>query len=264
MKYFKYWVKEKFQIEVGGTNEEISILSGSNKSKALASAEAKQKARLIQSRVADGGTKEDYEVPIKEHVSEIIDESNVVSVCRYGAKILNTNQFTILDLDDYPVDFFDLFKSYRKMTKKERIVAKFEERIKKLPQLGADFRIYETAKGIRVIGKTYLAPSSPGYVALMRKLFVDWVYIQMSAKQNCYRARLTPKPYRMKFRTIKVADPLVCETSEYLEWEQDYADKARSHVVVKLIKTIGRDFSQELVIKYHDAMCNLHGNGRLA
>ncbi len=150
------------------------------------------------------------------------------------------------------------------MSKKERIVAKFEARIKKLPQLGNDFRIYETAKGIRVIGKTYIHPNSEGYMSLMRKLFVDWIYIQLSEKQNCYRARLTPKPYRMKFRTIKVKDPLVCETNEYSDWEEAYTDKSRSYTVVKLIKTIGRDFSQERVIKYHDEMCNILGKGRLA
>ena len=38
----------------------------------------------------------------------------------------------------------------------------------------------------------------------MRKMGVDWLYVRLSKKQNCYRARLTPKPYRMKHQTIKI------------------------------------------------------------
>ena len=264
MRYFKYWVKEKRQIKVGDKTEEINILSGSNASKTRASEKATDKATLIEQRILGISDDCEYEVPINEYISKVIDESNVISVCRYGAKILNTNQYTILDLDDYPINFFDIFKAYRKMSKKERIVAKFEEKIEKAPQLGTDFRIYETAKGIRIIGKTYFDPSDSAYTSVMRKLFVDWIYVQLSKKQNCYRARLTPKPYRLKFRTIKIKDPLVCESDEYLEWERDYADKSRTFSVVKLVKSIGRDFSFDPIVKYHDDVCNLHLGGRLA
>ncbi|OAD24078.1 transmembrane prediction [Candidatus Thiomargarita nelsonii] len=264
MKYFKFWVKESFQISIAGKTQEIKLLSGSNESKNAAIEEARNRAKMIEQRIADRSRKEEYEVAIKEHVSDIIDESNIISICRYGAKILNTNQYTILDLDDYPVDIFDVFKSLGKMSKKERIVFKFQERIKRYPLLGSDFRIYETTKGVRVIGKKYINPSEKNYTSLMRKLFVDWIYIQMSKKQNCYRARITPKPYRMRIRTIRIKSPLDCETNAYLDWSKEYEQKSEKYSVVKLIKAIGQDFSHEPVIKIHDRICNLHKNNKLA
>ncbi len=264
MKYFKHWVKESFQIKIDGSIENINILSGSNISKADASQEAQTKADLIEGRISEGTHKENYEVAIKEHVDEVLDESNVVTVCRYGAHILNTQQYTILDLDDYPVNFMDIFKSFKNMTKKERIVHKFLENIKRHPKLGNDFRIYETTKGVRVIGKTYIDPTQKNYSSLMRKLGVDWIYIQLSKKQQCFRARLTPKPYRIKCKTIKIRSPLDCETKAYESWASQYKEHAKDYSVVKLIQTIGQDFSYEAAIKLHDETCNLRQNYKLA
>lgn len=264
MKYFKFWVKESFNIRVDQVQQSISILSGSNISKEDASAKAANQSKQIESRIASGKIKETYEASIKEHVAEVIDEQNIVTVCRYGAKVLNSTQYTFFDLDDYPHDLWDIFKPVRKLPKKERIVYKFLEKIKKHPELGSDFRIYETTKGIRVIGKKYLNPADRGYQSLMRKVAVDWLYMQLSKKQNCFRARLTPKPYRMQAKTIKVRSPLDCETPEYIAWEKSYQSASQRYAVVKHLKSIGSDFANEPVIKMHDQTCNAHNNLTLA
>jgi hypothetical protein len=256
MKYFKFWIKESFDINVGETNQHINILSGSNLSKSDARDQARKQSKLIENRISNGNSEEEYEVPIKEHVLEVIDDSNIVTVCRYGAKILNTTQYTFLDLDDYPTDFWDFFKPVNKMAKKERIVFKFLEKVKKYPEVGDDFRIYETNKGIRVIGKKYLNPSDHVYISLMKKFAVDWLYVLMSKRQSCFRARLTPKPYRMRIKTIKISSPMDCEMQEYSEWSKIYEAASRNYAVVKHIKSVGKDFSNESVIKLHDLMCN--------
>lgn len=264
MKYFKFWVKDKFTIKVVDHDEEISVLAGSNISVEDAHREAEDRAKTIERRIAVGESKDSYQVAIKEHVAEILDSENIITICRYGAKVLNTSQYTILDLDDYPISFLDYFKEIRKLSKKDRIVAKFEQGIKKAPELGTDFRIYETQKGIRVIGKTYVSPSSRGYSKLMRGLGVDWVYVSLSKKQGCYRARLTPKPYLMKHQTIKITSPIDCATQDFEQWDTSYTRQSRNFSVVKLVKTLGADFSQEPVIKKHDMVCNLYGNRKLA
>ncbi|PID58799.1 hypothetical protein CSB45_02020 [candidate division KSB3 bacterium] len=255
MKYFKFWIKEAYKIKINGATKHINILAGSNISKEDARDHAKKQALTIEQRISSNKRKKDYEVPIKEHVEEIIDDNNIITICRYGAKILNTTDYTILDLDDYAFDFFDIFKAVRKMPKKDRIVFKFLERLKKYPEIGNDFRIYETAKGIRVIGKNYVNPAIKSYQSLMRKFAVDWYYIIMSKKQNCYRARITPKPYRMRIKTIKIRSPLDCETKEYCDWVKNYELSAQKYCVVKHIKSIGRDFSSEPIIRLHDSIC---------
>lgn len=264
MKHYKFWVKERFNILIGNNAEPISLLVGSNLSKADAYNLAVARAKEIEERILQKTGIEDYDVAIKEHVAESIDQHNVITVCRYGAKVLNTNQYTILDFDHYPVDIFDRFKAVRKLDKKQRIIVKFEERLQKYPELGQDFRIYETTNGIRIIGKHYFAPTEPGHAKLLRKFGVDLLYVQLSQKQKCYRARLTPKPYRIKFRTIKIGSPLDCETENYQLWEQEYRLKSSHFSVVKLLKTLGQDFAADSVITLHDALCNAQGQQPLA
>ncbi|HBD13154.1 MAG TPA: hypothetical protein DCZ13_13460 [Porticoccaceae bacterium] len=264
MKYFRYWIEAKHRIRIFDRSEEINLLVGSNVSKEDAQQEALLRAKKIEDRIASGAPKDEYEAGIKEHVAEVIDDSNVVTVCRYGAKILNTSQYSVLDLDDYPESIWDMFKSVRKLGKKEKIVYKFEESIRRFPQLGTDFRIYETAKGIRIIGSKYIDPADPGNRRLLRKLNIDWLYLVLSSKQQCYRARLTPKPYRMRIKTIRVRTPLACETEAYQSWAQMYGEASRAYSVVRLIKTLGQDFSNDRVIKFHDAQCNAHKDLKLA
>tara|TARA_Y100000780_G_scaffold168675_1_gene153819 strand:- start:273 stop:1076 length:804 start_codon:yes stop_codon:yes gene_type:complete len=264
VKYFKYWVKETHRIRVAGQPEEIKLLVGSNESKEAASAQALLRARDIEARIQNRDARDDYESGIKEHVSRVLDDANVVTICRYGAKILNTAQYTVLDLDDYPKSFCDLFGAARKMTKKERIVFKFEQAVAKLPALGSDFRIYETANGIRVIGKQYLDPAAPRSMQIMRKVHVDWLYMVLSCKQRCFRARLSPKPYRLGIKTIKVSSPLVCETDEYQRWDQMYEAASRDVSVVHYLKSIGKDFARDPVVRFHDEQCNAHKGFKLA
>lgn len=255
MKYFKYWVEDKHRITIDGQRKEISLLTGSNDSIGAAKKEALLKAQKIEQRIFERGRKDEYEAGIKEHVSDIIDQSNIVTVCRYGAKVLNTNEYTVLDLDDYATSIWDIFKPLRGLNKKERITLKFEQFVRRNPDFGSDFRIYETTKGLRIIGKKYLDPSNKKNVQMMRKLNVDRLYLVLSRKQQCYRARLTPKPYRLKIKTIKIRTPLACETASYKSWSSMYDNASRNVTVAKHIKSIGRDFSNERVIRYHDEKC---------
>jgi hypothetical protein len=176
MKYFKYWAEDKHRINIDGQLEEINLVVGSNDSINAAKDEALLRAQKIEQRIAEGGCKDEYETGIREFISEILDASNIVSVCRYGAKVLNTNEYTVLDLDDYAKSIWDIFKPLKGLTKKERIIFKFEEFLRKNPEIGSDFRVYETTKGIRVIGKKYLDPTNKKYIRLMGKLNVDWLY----------------------------------------------------------------------------------------
>jgi len=68
----------------------------------------------------------------------------------------------------------------------------------------------------------------------------------------------------MKSVTTKIRSPLDCELSEYHHWSEKYKATSQKYSVVKLVKTIGTDFSQELVIKLHDQTCNESMQGRLA
>ncbi|RDH44613.1 hypothetical protein B9G39_14870 [Zooshikella ganghwensis] len=68
----------------------------------------------------------------------------------------------------------------------------------------------------------------------------------------------------MKHHTIKIKSPIDCTTQDYQVWDKSYARESQKFSVVRLIKTLGSDFSQEQIIKKHDIACNLHKNKKLA
>ncbi|MGE0086086.1 MAG: hypothetical protein AB7S75_16890 [Desulfococcaceae bacterium] len=264
MKCHQFWIKEKREIRVGNDIKVISLLIGSDISKEDALEKADKAALNIESKIRDRRKTGEYESEIKEFVYHKIDDKNIVTVNRYGALVLNTCQYTVLDIDDYSYEFSDLFRFFRSMTKKDRIISRFRKKLDKYPELGDSFRIYETCKGVRIIGNKYYDPDSPKFESRLRQLFVDWIYIVMCRKQKCYRARLTPKPYRMKINTVKIKSPTDCESEAYQNWFAEYQKKASEYSVVRLRETAGSDFSMEPAIKYHDAMSGLDSGKKLA
>lgn len=255
MKTKKYWINTTRKITVENETKDVPILAGSNISKDDAENIANEIAAAIQARIDKKDRKKEYEPIIKEWISDKIDEDNIITVNRYGAKVLNTTEYTILDLDDYPFEFWDIFGATRGYDKKSLILQRFKKRITKNKSLGDDMRIYETTKGLRVICKKYISPQTPIFMKLMSKFRVDSIYAYLCIKQDCYRARLTPKPYRIKQNPIRIKSPLDCETELYEKWEIEYARKSKSYSVVKLIETIGSDFSYDKTISYHDRTC---------
>lgn len=266
MKYHKFWMQDFRNVTIDGKQEKIKIMAGSDVSKADAEKNLDAYTQIIQERINQGNNREEYEVEIKEHVTEILNEKNIITVNRYGALVWNTTQYTILDLDQFieKQSIFDLFRKKPKVDKKQKILNNFKANVKSLSPLGNSFRVYETPNGIRIIGKNYLDPSHPEYNKIMATLQVDWLYAILSKKQNCYRARLTPKPYRIPMQTIKIKSPLDCETEAYKNWSKLYIEKSTNFSSVKLIETIGEDFSRDLIVQYHDKITQAKANYKLA
>jgi hypothetical protein len=264
MKTKRYWINTVRKIRIENETKDVPILAGSDISKSDAENVANDIAAIIQSRIDKNERKSDYESIIKERVSEKIDEDNVVTINRYGAKVLNSTQYSILDLDDYPFELWDIFGATKGTDKKSLILQRFKKKLAKNNSLGDDMRIYETAKGLRVICKKYISPQIPAFRSLMSKFRVDKVYTYLCVKQDCYRARLTPKPHRIKQVPIRIKSPLDCETEVYEQWESEYARKSSSYSVAKLIETIGSDFSSDKVIAYHDRICSCNYSNPLA
>ncbi|MBK9577626.1 MAG: hypothetical protein IPO40_11145 [Fibrobacteres bacterium] len=264
MKTNRFWIKTTRRITIDRELKEVPILAGSNLSKSDAENVADEIVQRIQKRIDTNQRTQEYESTIKEWVSEMLDEDNVVTVNRYGALVLNTTQYTILDLDDYPFEFLDIFGRTRGRDKKSLILERFKKKIAKLPFLGSDLRIYETSKGLRVFCKTYIPPQTPGFLRWMSRFKVDSLYAYLCIKQDCYRARLTPKPYRIHQDKIRIKSPLDCETEKYRSWNAGYERKSKSFRVAKLLEAIGSDFSSDRVVAYHDRICNCSAENPLA
>lgn len=273
MKTFKFWVKRKELFKYISndprtgkqiSSEEslpITCFGGSNISMEDAERDAQSKIDRIKRKISEGvALSADYEAAIREEVVMQLNEKSVVTRNRYGARVLNTTEFSILDVDkgsDYTPSF--LAKLFGATSRKGKEIA-----LKHLTNMadsnllpGTGWRIYETRNGYRVIiGGLYLDPKEKELMTVGRQCRADMLYLYLCKKQNCYRARLTPKPYRMKMPGIRYHWPQ--SESEYNDskvWVDLYETAALQFSVCKLIYTSGADFSTHPTIVFHDKTC---------
>lgn len=266
MKFYTYWHKENIQLNIEGRPRTASFYGGSDISVEDAKKEALKKRDSVQSKI-DGRKDafEDYEAAIREEVLERLDQKNIVSRNRYGAMILNSENLFFIDIDDARCGFFKWLFSWRKLSKKERILKMIAETASLEKFKGMSFRIYETHNGFRlmVIGREIRAGSKESN-QIMRDFNSDWLYSILCSKQGCYRARLTPKSSRMRFKSMKIVFPRNKEQEINLKrWLEEYNDRSRNYSVCKFITQLG-NAPVDRIIEYHDRICKAHENHTLA
>ena len=264
MKLYKYWTIEKQTILIDGKSQEITCYGGSNVSVEDARIKAREKAEKIQRKIA--GEKhlfEDYESEIREEILQVIDDHSAITRNRYGARVLNVEKLMILDIDK-PKPTGGLFKKKDTRPPKEQIF----EMVKNLAATkykDYGFRIYETYQGARVIvlGREF-DPRDRDTKKMMDEFNCDPLYTVLCIKQGCYRARLTPKPSRMKFRSFKVKYPREGDGSEFQRWVSEYEGVSRNFSVCKLVEQVGVSHYVTDVVRLHDEVTGVDYHQRLA
>jgi hypothetical protein len=147
-----------------------------------------------------------------------LDASNAwLTVNQYNALVLNTSNMLIADIDfgDPRINRFAGARNCDDVIENLSDLAFFDEHYFGLddPDVGTDdfrfandfrfaqqtYRVYRTHSGCRVICTSATMPwKEMGWLAerFMRFLRGDPNYIELCQVQKCYRARLTPKPWR--------------------------------------------------------------------
>jgi hypothetical protein len=268
MKVFKYWVTEKQNILIDGAQQEVTCYGGSNVSIEDAQVRAREKAGKIERKIAgDKRVFEDYEAEIREELLQTIDDHSVITRNRYGAQVLNTENLMFLDIDkpkEAKGGLGGLFKKKDPRPPKEQIF----EMVRTLATTNYQeygFRIYETYQGARVIvlGRDF-DPRDNETQQMMEEFNSDPLYARLCRKQGCFRARLTPKPSRMKFRSVKVKYPREGDDTEFQRWVSEYEGISRGFSVCKLIEQVGSGHSMHEVVQLHDDLTGVGYPQRLA
>ena len=267
MKTYRYWTVEKQNILIEGKSQEISCYGGSNVSMEDARRAAREKAEKIQRKIA--GEKElfeEYEVEIREEVLKVVDDHAAITRNRYGAQVLNVEKLMILDIDK-PLPSKGIGGLFKKMADKRSRKAEIFDMVRRLAtkysQYG--FRIYETYQGARVIvlGRDF-DPRSDETKKMMDEFNCDPLYTMLCIKQGCYRARLTPKPHRLRMQRYKVKFPRDANDFQFERWLAEYESKSRSFSVCKLIEQVGMSHSLPEVVRLHDDIAGVAFPQRLA
>jgi hypothetical protein len=135
-----------------------------------------------------------------------LGDSAWLTVNHYNALVLNTSNMLIADIDfgDTRLDRHAGAKDWQEVCGNLEELHLLDEEHMRLQDFNfADqsYRVYRTHSGCRVICTSIALPwQDMGWMAerFMQFLRSDPDYIKLCRHQKCYRARLTPKPWRDK------------------------------------------------------------------
>lgn len=125
-------------------------------------------------------------------------------------------------------------------------------------------RVYRTPSGLRaMVTHQPFAPDDPAVKAFFAAIRVDPVYARMCANQQCFRARLTAKPWRIgiasHMRPRPGVWPVDPERRPLRErWIAEYEAKARGYAACRFLEAVGSGATHidvETVRRFHDDAC---------
>lgn len=286
MKIPKYWFKEEQETEApGGKNFLLVCWGWSEKSIKDAQDKASARLRNAAAKIFSGTPPERYPYgrgPLREEITETLQDSlgktlAVVTRNAYGALVLNTAQAMFMDIDlppEKPKSFFETIKNF--FCKKEPSTTLAEEQILERieqwagRQFGLTMRVYRTAAGFRCLVTSHLYdPASAKTQEMMQILGCDPLYIRLCKEQTSFRARLTPKPWRIRVDRPPGRWPFPNgkEEQKFRKWLESYSLASSAYSVCSLVKTLGDEKNlPEIapVLALHDRLCCLGENRKLA
>jgi hypothetical protein len=131
---------------------------------------------------------------------------------------------------------------------------------------GWGWRIYRTAAGLRLLATHALFyPDDEVVQEVFRALGADPLYCRLCLSQDCFRARLTPKPWRIGLREAPPRWPWAdaAAAAQFTAWSKAYRDASARYATCALVQTAGStEVLPELrpLVEWHDAACKV-GSG---
>lgn len=236
MHFPKFWAK--------GTAHSATVWRWSDVSLADAQQQATKRAQELAEIFASGKRLDRYSYgdrPVREEIIETLSPGAVITRNVYGALVLNAARAMFIDVDG-------------------------EDRIGELrgwasnhPELGV--RIYRTAAGLRalVTNRTF-EPKSAEAISLLEEAGSDPLYVRLCQVQESFRARLTPKPWRVGIRPSKLRWPFdnAEQKASLLHWVGNYDMASQQASVCELIEAVGpAEVVAEVapILQVHDKLC---------
>jgi hypothetical protein len=241
---------------------------------AAAKEDAIARARSIFDRLTNGTRIDSYdylERPLREEIIDSLrqgeDDIAVITRNRYGALVLNSSSVCFADVDfpelryqglvDAVLLFFSKSRRQQRMrAARDATVQAVRDWAERNPQ--RSFRLYRTFAGLRLLFTDRLYdPTSAETVDLLTSVGSDLLYRRLTEKQECFRARLTPKPWRCGCRRPRNRYPWDDADKErtYREWEQKYEEKTTGYVTCQFVEKLGGgtlDARTNTIVDIHD------------
>lgn len=206
--------------------------------------------------------------PFREQVLQEMKDAQgavcaVITRNSYGCLVLNTARVMFVDIDfPEPRQSRGLFSrlfgrpEISTPTNQQGALTTVENWSRAHPEWG--WRIYRTRAGLRLLATQGLVdPQSDTAKGIFASLGADPLYRKLCETQKCFRARLTPKPWRCGLNKKPTRWPRADAKQEarFQQWEAQYNDCAAKWATCEFIRQIGNsalDGQVEPIVKLHD------------
>jgi len=192
--------------------------------------------------------------PIVEELRRGDECVGVITRNGYGCYVLNTTRAMFIDIDlpkPKPVKRVGLVQRIlgavpppppTRGEREEPVLGRIHRVMQNHPKVG--MRLYRTKNGFRGLVTTEtFEPTSDAAMNLMTELASDPLYMTLCRTQNCFRARLTPKPWRLGISAAPHSffpwknDP--AGKRAFDAWDAAYESLRHEHAVCEEVSDIG-------------------------
>lgn len=136
-----------------------------------------------------------------------------------------------------------------------------------------NLRLYRTPAGLRIlVTHRPFSPQDPEVVDLFQKLRTDPLYVKMCLNQQCFRARVSPKPWRIGIQAHIKPRPGTWPVSEEQlpkrnAWVANYEASAKDYSACTYLTSVGSGVIHpaiQPVQELHDDLCRAFCQGPIA
>lgn len=191
-----------------------------------------------------------------------------VSRNRYGVLVLNTDVLLMIDVDKKETPMRKAASGLWAKWFGGQVLSEEQRLIELCKSQNHDsFRLYRTYAGWRVlmVNRSVEGVTSEA-VEIMKRFPVDPFYLKLCDRQQCFRARLTAKPWRIGVARCGYDYPRQPIVEPFFnKWEQEYNQAATKFRVCE--KIFGLDAPCERLrqlVELHDSLCQVSANLPLA
>lgn len=271
MKIPLYWAKATYTgTNAAGKKFEMVAWGSSSRSASEAREEAERRVRrAFQTVAVEGRNPREYEYmdqPIREEILDRVThdgaEIAVITRNRRGVRVLNCGQVLFADIDLPPAKPIGCLAALQGMFGGGKARAQQEQEAMQAAiarvqawagqHPGRGFRLYRTFAGLRLLFTDQLyVPNAPEAMQTLQELQSDPLYIRLTQKQECFRARLTAKPYRCECQNPPRAFPWsnADEERAFRRWVQEYERADAEYRVCEFLGQFGVDGRNPAIAK---------------
>lgn len=276
MKIPKYWAQASQSVQdEEGQWLKLAAWRWSDASTDEARQLAQARVQEIVAKVQRGETLNRYsygERPLREETIQAINstenkELGIITRNAYGALVLNATQAMFIDIDFEEEGVgSSLAAQLRKLsgraappTQEQRVLQSLQQWTARNPGVG--LRVYRTAGGVRgLITNELFDPTQDRTQQILREFNSDPLYTKLCRDQQCFRARLSPKPWSCDIESPPARYPWEDARAEtnYRVWEERYNNAASRYDVCRLLAQIGSTEVHpeiEPILSAHDQWC---------